>query len=77
MTADKENPTVWPDFISALEPEVSKSPVTAAAPTDIAVLKPSSDLLASVVAWSGCWSGWAGQGRSYDVKLIVESLSLD
>ena len=77
MTADQENPTVWPDFMGALEPEASESPITAAAPTNIAVLKPSSDLPASVAAWSGNWSGWAGQGRSYDVKLIVESLSLN
>ncbi len=75
MTADQENPTVWPDFMGALEPEASESPVAAAAPADIAVLKPSSDLPASVAAWSGDWSGWAGQGRSYDVKLIVESLT--
>ena len=76
MTADQENPTIWPEFMSALEPEASESTVIATAPTDLAVLKPSSDLPASVSAWSGQWSGWAGQGRSYDVKLIVEKLSL-
>ena len=76
MTSDQDNPTVWPEFMSALEPEASESTVTAATPTDLAVLKPASDLPASVSAWSGEWSGWAGQGRSYDVKLIVEKLSL-
>jgi len=76
MTADQENATIWPEFMSALEPEPSESTVAAAAPTDVAVWKPSNDLPASVSAWSGEWSGWAGQGRSYDVKLIVEKLSL-
>jgi len=76
MTADQESSTIWPKFMSALEPEASESTVAAAAPTDLAVLKPSSDLPASVAAWSGEWSGWAGEGRSYDVKLIVEKLSL-
>jgi len=76
MTADQENATIWPEFMSALEPEASESTVAAAAPTDVAMRKPSSDLPASVSAWSGKWSGWAGQGRSYDVKLIVEKLSM-
>lgn len=76
MTADQVKPTVWPEFMGALEPEASESSVTADAPTDLAVLSPSNDLPGSVSAWSGEWSGWAGQGRSYDIRLIVESLSL-
>ena len=76
MTIDQDNPTIWPEFMSALEPDASESTVAAAAPTDLIVLKPSSDLPASLSAWSGEWSGWAGRGRSYDVKLIVEKLSL-
>jgi hypothetical protein len=80
MTADQKNdrqePQVWPEFIGALEPEASESSVAAAAPTDIALLTPSNDLPASVSAWSGEWSGWAGQGRRYDVKLIVERISI-
>ncbi|MBO9644307.1 MAG: hypothetical protein J7603_14415, partial [Pseudacidovorax sp.] len=75
MITDQESPTVWPEFMSALEPEASESTVTATAPEGVAVQKPSSDLPASVSAWSGEWSGWAGQGRSNDVKLIVEKLS--
>jgi dienelactone hydrolase len=76
MTADQESSTIWPEFMSALEPEASESTVAAAVPQDLVVVKPSSDLPVSVSAWSGEWSGWAGQGRPYDVKLIVEKLSL-
>jgi pimeloyl-ACP methyl ester carboxylesterase len=75
MTSDQEKSTVWPEFMGALEPDASESSVPASAPADVAVSKPANDLPASVFAWSGEWSGWAGQGRSYDVKLIVESLS--
>lgn len=76
MTDERENSAAWPEFMSALEPEASESTVAAAAPTDRAVLTPSNGLPASVSAWSGEWSGWAGQGRSHDIKLIVERLSL-
>lgn len=76
MNPDQVTPNAWPDFMDALEPEASESAVAAVAPTDVAVLRPSNDLPASVSAWSGEWTGWAGQGRSYDIKLIVERLSL-
>ncbi|MBT2321443.1 alpha/beta hydrolase [Variovorax paradoxus] len=72
---DHWQPADWPDFMSALEPEASESSVVAAAPTDIALQRPLNDLPASISAWSGEWSGWAGQGRSYDIKLIVERVS--
>ena len=75
MTTDQEITTIWPGFMSALEPDASESTVAAAPPADIAVEKPSSDLPASISAWSGEWFGWAGQGRRCDVKLIVEQLS--
>lgn len=76
MPHDQQTTTDWPEFISALEPESSESTVAAAAPEDVTVLKPSTDLPASISAWSGEWSGWAGQGRRFDVKLIVEQISL-
>ncbi|NVM86433.1 dienelactone hydrolase [Variovorax sp. SG517] len=75
MTADREITTIWPGFMSALEPDASESTVAAALPADIAVEKPSSDLPTSISAWSGEWFGWADQGRRCDVKLIVEQLS--
>ncbi|AVQ80998.1 MULTISPECIES: alpha/beta hydrolase family protein [unclassified Variovorax] len=75
MTADQEITTIWPGFMSALEPDASESTGAAALPADIAVEKPSADLPASISAWSGEWSGWADQGRRCDVKLIVERLS--
>ena len=76
MSAEQETTAIWPEFMSALEPEASESTVEAAAPADVAVIQPPSDLPALISAWSGVWSGWAGQGRSCDVKLIVENLSL-
>lgn len=68
-------PMAWPDFMGALEPEASESTVAAVAPADLAVLAPSNDLPEAVSAWAGEWAGWAGQGRRYDLRLIVESLS--
>lgn len=62
--------------MGALEPEASESSVPAVAPPDIAVLKPSNDLPASASVWFGEWSGWAGQGRNHDIKLIVETISM-
>ena len=76
MSAEQNTTAIWPEFMSALEPEASESTVEAAAPADVAVIQPPSDLPALISAWSGVWSGWAGQGRSCDVKLIVENLSL-
>ena len=76
MPANQETITIWPEFMSALEPEASESKVAAGAPADVVVQKPSSGLPVSISAWSGEWSGWAGQGRSCDIKLIVEKLSL-
>lgn len=75
MFNSQETTPIWPDFISALEPEASESTVVAAVPADVAVQKPADDLPSSISAWSGEWSGWAGQARGFDVKLIVEKLS--
>ena len=75
MTDEVEQPRAWPGFLAGLEPGASESPVSAALPPDLDVIKPSGDLPASSSAWSGAWSGWAGQGRNFDIKLIVESIS--
>lgn len=75
MTTYQETRTIWPEFMSALEPEASESNVAAVFPADIAIQKPSADLPASISAWSGEWSGWADQGRRCDVKLVVEQVS--
>jgi dienelactone hydrolase len=80
MDTDRENdrhePQHWPDFMGAMEPEASESLVPAVAPADIALVAPSNEVPASISAWSGEWSGWAGQARRFDIKLIVERLSL-
>lgn len=77
METNAGKQAVWPSFMAGLEPDAPESSVVAAVPEDIAVVEPPHDLPASVSAWSGDWSGWAGQGRSYHVRLVVERLSTD
>lgn len=62
--------------MAALEPELSESSIVATLPADIAIFQPSAELPVSMAAWCGEWSGWAGPGRSHDIKLLVESVSL-
>lgn len=77
MTPNRMTPMAWPDLMGALEPEASESAIAAAAPADIVMSAPSSDLPEALSAWAGEWTGWAGQGRRYAVRLIVESLALN
>jgi len=62
--------------MTALEPEVAESSVAAALPADIAVWHPSADLPDWMGLWAGEWSEWAGQGRSHDIRITIESVSL-
>jgi dienelactone hydrolase len=69
--------TIWPSYISDLEPDQSESPVTAAIPADIQIRLPAASLPADKARWSGRWSGWACQGRLCDLKLVVEAVRDD
>lgn len=70
-------PTAWPAYMASLEPELSESAVPAIVPHDVRIEPPPPGLPSSVTAWCGAWSGWADQGRTSDVRLIVEKVSLD
>jgi dienelactone hydrolase len=69
--------TIWPNYISDLQPDISESPVSAQIPADALVQTPDASLPADKVRWSGEWSGWACQGRLCDLKLVVESVRSD
>jgi hypothetical protein len=69
--------TVWPDYIAALEPEASESPIAAVIPAGVVVRAPDASLRSETARWSGIWTGWAGNARLSDLKLVVESLSHD
>ena len=69
--------TIWPNYISEIQPDVSESSVAAQAPADARVQTPDASLPAVKARWSGEWSGWACQGRLCDLKLIVESVRGD
>lgn len=64
--------TAWPDYIHALNPGVSDSPVLATLPADVLIVPPSASLRAARAAWSGNWQGWACAGQVCDVKVAVE-----
>jgi pimeloyl-ACP methyl ester carboxylesterase len=63
--------------VASLEPEPSESTVPAIVPPDVCIESPPPGLPVSITAWCGAWSGWADQGRTSDVKLIVEKVSAD
>ena len=67
--------TDWPKFMPNLEADLSESAVAAEMPADINIEAPPSSVAPQLAQWSGVWSGWAGQGRSVDVKLIVEKIT--
>jgi hypothetical protein len=69
--------TLWPSYITALEPDVSESPVVAVLPEDILVQAPAAGLAKDKARWSGHWSGWAYDARRCDVKMVVESIRDD
>ena len=69
--------TIWPNYISEIQPDVSESLVAAEALADARVQAPDASLPAAKARWSGEWSGWACQGRLCDLKLIVESVRGD
>ncbi len=71
------SPTLWPSYITALEPDVSESPVVAVLPDDTRVLVPAAALAEDKARWSGHWSGWAYDARKCDVKMVVESVRGD
>lgn len=68
--------TDWPGFLSSLEFDLSESPVEAKLPSDIVIKAPGPEVPREASRWSGIWSGWAGQARVVDVKLVVESISV-
>lgn len=68
--------TAWPAYMASLEPEPSESTVPAIVQPDVCIESPPPGLPASMTAWCGAWSGWADQGRTSDVRLIVEKVSL-
>ncbi len=76
-SADELPETPWPGFIGDLEPEISQSPVKAQVPTDVVIEKPGADVADDRAAWTGVWSGWAGNNRVADIKLIVEKITAD
>ncbi len=63
--------------MASLEPELSESTVPAIVPHDVRIESPPPGLPDSITAWCGAWSGWADQGRTSDVRLIVEKVSFD
>lgn len=67
--------TIWPDYISALEPDRSESPLTAELPPDIAPLASGTPVSGEQQAWLGVWKGWAGAGRTTDLKIAIDNLS--
>jgi dienelactone hydrolase len=67
--------TNWPGFLPSLEFDLSESPVEAKLPSDITIEPPAPEVAREAFRWSGIWSGWAGQARVIDVKLVVESVS--
>ncbi len=69
--------TAWPAYMASLEPELSESTVPAIVPPDVCIESPPPGLPASITTWCGAWSGWADQGRTSDVRLIVEKVSLN
>ena len=69
--------TIWPNYISDIQPDVSESSVLAQAPADARVQTPDVSLPTDKTSWSGEWSGWACQARLCDLKLIVESIRGD
>jgi dienelactone hydrolase len=71
------SPTPWPGYITALEPDVSESPVVAVLPDNILVQMPAAGLAEDKATWSGHWSGWASDARRCDVKMVVESVRID
>jgi dienelactone hydrolase len=69
--------TAWPDYIHALTPDVSDSPVAAVLPADVAITAPTADTRPELQRWSGLWQGWACAGRACDVKVAVERFEAD
>lgn len=67
--------TAWPDYMRALQSDVSDSPVAAALPADVKIVAPDAALRAERAAWSGNWLGWACAGQSCDIKIAVERVN--
>ena len=65
----------WPAYMASLEPALSESTVPAMVPRDVRIESPQRGLPISITAWCGVWSGWADQGRTSDLRLIVEQVS--
>ncbi|QTD46499.1 alpha/beta hydrolase family protein [Ottowia testudinis] len=69
--------TAWPDYMPSLEPDRSESPVSAELPPDVATPAPGTHVPAQRRAWLGIWTGWAGAGRTVDLKIAIENVSAD
>ena len=67
----------WPNFMGTLQPELSESPIPAVAPASVTVRPPDPALPEHQARWSGIWSGWAGDGRVCDLKLIGEEVTAE
>lgn len=65
----------WPVFMQSLEPELSEYDIGINDIPESAIQYPVGVDLERYGVWSGVWSGWGSQGRTVDVKLVVEKIS--
>lgn len=69
--------TVWPDYMPALEPDSSESPLTAELPTGLEPPTLGNPTSEQHQTWWGVWKGWAGAGRTVDLKIAIENVSAE
>lgn len=67
----------WPDYMPSLEPDQSESPIRAELPPDVAPPASYNQAPAQRQAWLGIWTGWAGAGRTVDLKIAIEHVGAD
>jgi hypothetical protein len=62
---------MFPAQVSAYEPGPSASTTKAQVGDAVRIVRPEAQIPPDQARWSGSWSGWMGQGKFMDTRLVV------